>query len=341
MDWYQHLVRPLLFRLTAEQAHTVARRAMRVSWPLRVLGAGGEDDPRLRVDLAGIQLSNPVGLAPGFDKDGRLLASLESLGFGYAVVGSVTEQARPGNPRPRLVRYPHRLSLANAMGLPNEGAQVTAAGLAAHRPRRMAALVSVAGPSAESIVAAARIVAPWAVGLEVGLVCPNSSETERMAELAMLDDLLAGLMTQVRVPVFVKLPPHRGDDERRHVFRMLDACIQGGIAGVSLSGSRRVAEPGLGVGAGSLSGRETFADAYRIVSDVAAQAGGRLVIRASGGVWSGDDALAMMRAGASTVEVYTAFIYQGWRTAGSIKSRLVELLDRSGRASLPELVAGG
>jgi dihydroorotate dehydrogenase len=203
----------------------------------------------------------------------------------------------------------------------------------------MATLVSVAGPSAESIVAAARIVAGSAAGLEVGLVCPNSSETERMAELAMLERLLADLMPEMRVPVFVKLPPHRADHERQHVFQMLDACIQAGVAGVSLSGSRRVTEPGLAVGTGSLSGRETFADAHRIVSDVAQQAAGRLVIRVSGGVWTGDDALAMMRAGARTVEVYTAFIYQGWRTASSIKRRLVELLEDSGSASLPELLA--
>ena len=90
-----------------------------------------------------------------------------------------------------------------------------------------------------------------------------------------------------------------------------------------------------------MSGRETFADAHRIVSDVAQEAGGRLVIRASGGVWSGDDALTMMRAGARTVEVYTAFIYQGWRTAGSIKSRLLDMIERTGCASLADLVANG
>ncbi|HEY7177389.1 MAG TPA: hypothetical protein VH442_20930, partial [Micromonosporaceae bacterium] len=225
MDTYQRLIRPALFRLSAEHAHSVARSAMRVPGPFRLVGQRGTDDPRLAVDLAGIALSNPIGLAPGFDKDGRLLHSLENLGFGYAVVGSVTEEARTGNPRPRLVRYPDRQSLANAMGLPNGGAHVAAAGLAAHAPRRMAALVSVAGPSAKSIIGAAKAVASHAAAIEVGLVCPNSSETERMAELDMLHELLDGLLPVVGRPVFVKLPPHRGEDERVHVFRMVEMCV--------------------------------------------------------------------------------------------------------------------
>jgi dihydroorotate dehydrogenase len=338
LDVYQELFRPVLFRLSAERAHSLGRAALRVSSAFRLFDATQPaDDPRLATDLAGIRLSNPVGLAPGFEKDGRFLPSLERLGFGYVVAGTITEHRQPGNPRPRLVRYPERRSLVNAMGLPNPGAHAAAAGLASHPVRRTTLLAAVGGASPEAIVAAARVIAPHVSALEVGLVCPNASATERMRERAMVDQLLADLMPWVGRPVFVKLPPHRTPDEQRQIFHIIDACTGAGVAGVSVSGGRRVEEPGIAVGRGNLSGRDTTADALRIVADVAQHARGRLLVRAAGGVFTGDDALEMFRAGATTVEIYTAFVYRGWRAARAITTRLVELMDEAGAGSIAEL----
>src|SRR4051794_4392359 len=113
MGVYRRLVRPLLFALPADRAHVLAQRALRWPAPWALFGAGqAVDDPRLRVQLAGMELSNPVGLAAGFDKDGDALPALRHLGFGYLVVGSIMPQPRAGNPLPRNVRYPRRESLA-------------------------------------------------------------------------------------------------------------------------------------------------------------------------------------------------------------------------------------
>src|SRR5689334_6299813 len=159
MDVYKGLIRPVLFRLSAERAHTLGRVALRWSAPYRLLRAAAPaDDPRLATDLAGVRLANPVGLAPGFEKDGWMLRSVQYLGFGYVVAGTITLDPRPGNPRPRLARYPQRLSLANAMGLPNPGAVGAAAGLAAHPVRHTTVMAAVGGDSPEAIVAAARLV---------------------------------------------------------------------------------------------------------------------------------------------------------------------------------------
>src|SRR5262245_45993042 len=115
MDVYARL-RPLLFRLPADRAHDLARLALRVPAAFRLLGRSARwRDPRLATDLAGIPLTNPVGLAPGFDKDGDLLPSLQHLGFGYVVIGSLTPEARAGNPRPRLVRFPDQHTVATFM----------------------------------------------------------------------------------------------------------------------------------------------------------------------------------------------------------------------------------
>jgi dihydroorotate dehydrogenase len=337
MDAYARL-RPALFRLPADRAHDLARFALRFPAPFRLLGRSARlRDPRLATDLAGIRLTSPIGLAPGFDKDGDLLPSLQHLGFGYVVIGSLTPEARAGNPRPRLVRYPDRLSVANSMGLPNHGIDAAVRRLRARPIRHTTVLASVAGFSIESILASVAAIEPLVAAVEVGLICPNTSESERLRELELVGDLVAELGRRRRKPVFVKLPPHHTLEERTRVFAMVDLCLGAGIDGVSLNGGRHVAEPRLAVGRGSLAGRDTFPDALRIVGDVAEHAAGRLVIRASGGVFSGEDAARMLRAGATAVEVYTSFIYRGWGVAGLINRGLLGVLDREGRRSVAEL----
>jgi dihydroorotate dehydrogenase len=338
MDAYAHL-RPALFRLPPDRAHDLARLALRVPAVGRLLGRSARRvrDPRLAIDLAGIPLASPVGLAPGFDKDGDLLPGLQHLGFGYVVIGSLTPEPRPGNPRPRLVRYPDRLSVANSMGLPNRGVDAGVRRLRARPIHRTTVLASVAGFSVETILASVAAIEPRVAAVEVGLICPNSSESERLRELELVGDLVAGLGRRRRKPVFVKLPPYHTAEERGRVMAMVDLCTGAGIDGVSLNGGRPVAEPRLAVGRGSLAGRDTFPDALRIVGEVAERAAGRLVIRASGGVFTGEDAARMLRAGATTVEVYTALVYRGWAVAGLINRGLVEILDREGLPSVAAL----
>jgi dihydroorotate dehydrogenase len=337
MDLYARL-RPALFRLPADRAHDLARLALRVPAAFRMLGRSGHvQDPRLATDLAGIPLANPVGLAPGFDKDGDLLPSLQHLGFGYLVIGSLTPEARAGNPRPRLVRYPDRLSVSNSMGLPNRGVDACVRRLEAKPIRHATVLASVAGFSVESILAGVAALEPLVAAVEVGLICPNTSESERLRELELVGELVAGLGRQCRKPVFVKLPPYHTPEDHARVLAMVDLCIGAGIDGVSVNGGRHVVEPRLAVGRGSLAGRDTFPDALRIVGDVAERATGRLVIRASGGVFTGADAARMLRAGATTVEVYTAFIFRGWGIAGLINRGLLEILDREGVGTVTQL----
>ena len=338
MDVYSAL-RPALFRLPADRAHDLARFALRVPAVFRLLGAAPRRDSRLATDLAGIPLPNPVGLAPGFDKDGDLLPSLQHLGFGYVVIGSLTPEARAGNPKPRLVRYPDRLSVANSMGLPNRGVDAAVRRLGARSIRRTTVLASVAGFSIESILASVAAIEPLVAGVEVGLICPNTSESERLRELELVGELVTALGRRRRKPIFVKLPPHHTPDERARVMTMVDLCVGAGLDGVSVNGGRHVVEPRLAVGRGSLAGRDTFPDALRIVGEVAEHAAGRLVIRASGGVFTGEDAARMLRAGATTVEVYSAFIYRGWRVAGLINRGLSEILDREGLGAVGALRA--
>jgi len=343
---YASLLRPLLFRLSADQAHELARLSLRAT-PLlwSALGSSARwEDPRLATELSGLPLRNPIGLAPGFDKNAEMLPSLSQLGFGYIVVGSITREARFGNPFPRLVRYPSRQSISNSMGLPNRGLAEVVPALS--RPRRSnwpPVIASVAGFSSDELIEAAANVEPHVAAVEIGLVCPNTTETERLEELRIFSALAEGLMRRIRKPLFIKLPPHHSDADRERIFRMLDVCMRVGIHGVSVSGTRPVVESGLGMGRGSLAGREVFADAVRIVEDVVGYTDGGLVVRAAGGVFSGEDALRMLEAGATSVEVYSAFIYRGWGVAGLIKRELIAALGSRGVATLrrPTVVSTG
>jgi dihydroorotate dehydrogenase (fumarate)/dihydroorotate dehydrogenase len=326
---YEALLRPLLFHLSADRAHDLARCLLRSAPPVwGVLGASARrEDPRLATRLGDLWLANPFGLAPGFDKNAEMLPSLAQLGFGYLVVGSITRQPRFGNPFPRLVRYPERWSIANSMGLPNRGLAQAVRALRRPRPRGWPPIVgSVAGFTSDELIEAAVSIEPHVAAVEIGLVCPNTTETERLEEHSIFSALAEGLVQRVRKPLFVKLPPHHSDVDRERIFRMLDVCLRVGIEGVSLSGTRPVVEPGLGMGRGSLAGRDVYEGSVRIVQEVVGYTRRQLVVRAAGGVFTGGQALRMLEAGATTVEVYSAFIYRGWGVAGDLKGELLRAL---------------
>src|SRR5262245_18567515 len=141
MNWYRSMARPLLFAPPPEASHRLARWLLALPLPWERLGRA-ERDPSLELSLASLQLANPVALAAGFDKTGRHVDALGRLGFGYIVCGTFTRHPRAGHPKPRIVRYPRRMSMTNAMGLPNPGAEAAAGTLA--RVRR-------AGPRVASI----------------------------------------------------------------------------------------------------------------------------------------------------------------------------------------------
>lgn len=330
MDLYD-LVRPALFRLAPDRAHDLARLALRMP-PIRTIGAVA--DAALATDLGGVTAPTPVGLAPGFDKDGALLPQLLRWGFGYLVVGSVTLAPRRGNPRPRLARRPDSASLVNAMGLPGPGVDVVVERLRRVRRRVPAAtiIVNVSGNTAEDVAEVARRVRPVASVVELGLFCPNTGDE---AAAVTLPSGFAEAVGRVREvvhdrPLHVKLPAFHDEQGRARVLAMADVCIRAGAQGLSVYGVRRVAEPRLALGAGTLSGGAVRGASLRVVRDVAAHVRGRLRVRAAGGVSSGEDALRFLRAGADAVELYAAVVYRGPRVASTIVRELTEALDADG-----------
>ena len=307
MGLYRWLGRPLRFALPPETAHRLAGAALRLPLPWHAIG-GAAEDPRLRTELAGIRLRNPVGLAAGFDKSCRELHSLGRLGFGYIVGGSVTRKPRRGNPRPRIVRLRDRRSMVNSMGLPNDGASAMARRLRRIR-KTSAVLISLADEEVDDVVANHELLAPLVDGFELNVSSPNSPWRRDRDNEGHLRKMLAELTARRRRPLFVKLPPFRSDEERDAVLALAGIAAEGGADGLTCSNTRPVAEPRLAAGGGGLSGRDLFADTPRIVDEVRRATG--LPINACGGIFNAEDARVCLEAGATTVQVYTGFICEG------------------------------
>jgi dihydroorotate dehydrogenase len=309
MGWYEAVGRRVFFAMDPETAHHVALRLLGLPRPWSRVG-GAVDDPSLRADLAGIALRNPIGLAAGFDKNCAHLDTLGALGFGYVVGGTVTRRARTGNPRPRIARDVPRRSLTNAMGLPNPGAAAVARSLA-HAPKTCPRFVSLADEAVDDAVAAFKLVEPLVDGIELNASCPNVSWGRDRDNEAHLRALVTAFRVRTNKPVLVKLPPFITPTQREVVLALARIGTDAGADGLTTSNARPVKDARLSVGAGGLSGRALWALTPTIVANLREAVGDGVAIQACGGVFTAEDVRACIDAGASTVQVYTALIYEG------------------------------
>ncbi len=322
MGLYRAVGRPLFFALPPEAAHRVAGRVLRLPLPWKAIG-GAHDDPALHTELAGIPLRNPVGLAAGFDKSCRFLPALGDLGFGYVVGGSLTRAPRKGNPKPRIDRRPEDRAIVNAMGLPNRGAEY-----AERRLRRLRktspVLVSLAAEDVYDVVAAHALVEPHADGIELNVSSPSlawASPDERRDHLGRLLD---ALQPRRRKPLFVKLPPV--GDNPTEVLALARAAVDGGASGLTCFNTLPVDEPRLSTGRGGLSGPPLTAGTVEGIREIRREVGDAVALNACGGVTTSADALACLEAGATTVQVYTVFVYEGPRLVRTITEGLAASL---------------
>ena len=332
-EYYRRIVRPLLFGLPAETAQKLAERALRVT-PAWKAGASGPDDTRLRSRWCGIKVSNPVGLAAGFDKDCRLLPSLAAWGFGYVVAGTVTLDPRPGNPRPRLFRDVGDESLTNALGFPGRGLAEAARELARARGRTggVPVAASISGTSVDDVAECRRTLEPLVDAVEVNISSPNTAGLRVFHEAGALADLLGRLNDGRAKPLIVKLPPYPGEDgpETESVLSLARVCRDAGVDGLTAANSRPTEDPRLAVGRGGLSGRPIYERMLDLVRDLRGEVGSGMTINACGGIFTGRHAQEALDAGADTVQVYTGLVYRGPSAVRSIKAEMLDLRGPAG-----------
>jgi dihydroorotate dehydrogenase len=338
-DAYKLLIRPLLFNLPPETAQGVADSILKQPLLWRALSPLLRmESARLEVELAGMRLENPVGLAAGYDKDCQLLSSLSALGFGYVTAGTVTEMPRPGNPRPRILRYSQDESLVNALGFPSKGLEFAASQLeqARYETGSTPVVVSVSGVTADEIVRCHRRLEPLANAVELNISSPNTLGLRVFQEPNALSELLARINEDRRKPLFVKLPPYsspqsmpsEGTEARDRTLRLAAACVERDVNALTVANTWPIRDSRLAVGSGGLSGRAVFPDTVRMVEEVRAEVGDEVAINACGGIFSGQDALKAIQAGATTVQILTGFIYRGPGVVRRINEQLLALMDR-------------
>jgi dihydroorotate dehydrogenase len=328
-----------LRRLDPETAHGLTVRALRAG-----LGphGRGRDDPILATSLAGLALPNPVGLAAGFDKNAEVHAPLLRAGFGWVECGTVTPRPQPGNPRPRLFRLPEDRAVINRLGFNNAGLEAFAANLSG--------LSGVVGANlgankdsedrAADYVAGLRRLAGIPSYFTVNISSPNTPGLRALQSRDALDDLL-GRLREARsgaTPLFLKIAPDLSEPELRDIVESASAY---GLEGLIISNTtldrpedlRAVARGE----AGGLSGAPLFERATRVLRTVAEMRGG-LALIGVGGISSGADAYAKIRAGASAVQLYTALVYAGPGLVARITAELAARLRADGFRSLAEAV---
>ena len=327
---YESAIRPLLFRLPPETAQRAADMALR-AWPLwKAASKLGRPPPHAPASVAGIELSNPVGLAAGYDKDCALLPALSALGFGYLTVGTVTRDARPGNAGRRLLRDAARGALVNSLGFPGKGLDAAARRLERDRSRagNTPIVVSVSGTTIEDIAACRARLEPLADAVEINISSPNTAGLRAFHDKAALGELLGEIAPRRSKPLFVKMPPFPSADAdaERHALglSLAEICVSRGADALTVSNTQPVSDARLGVGAGGLSGKPILRDALRMVAETRARIENAAAINACGGIFTAEDANRALEAGADTVQLLTAFVYRGPGVARDIARGLAE-----------------
>jgi dihydroorotate dehydrogenase len=345
------LARPLLFRLDAERAHGVGKTLLRTvaatprlrrHWERRHRVA----DPRLERSLLGRRFANPVGLAAGFDKDGEVIAALPALGFGFAEIGTVTPLPQPGNPKPRLFRYPRERSLQNRLGFNNRGADALARRLDALPAQLRARLPLGVNLGKNKATPAARAMddyrsllatfAPRADYLVINVSSPNTPGLRDLQSEAFLRPLLAEAGELSACPVLVKIAP---DLEEQQAVDLCAMAVEAGADGVIATNTTvdHALLPGCEA-AGGLSGAVLKEKARNLFAAVARELYGRCVLVSVGGIDGADEAYRRIRAGADLVQLYTALVFAGPDLVAEINRGLLARLERDGLRSLDEAV---
>jgi dihydroorotate dehydrogenase len=337
---------------------------------------GTPRDPRLEVRKMGLVFPSPVGLAAGLDKNAERAAALAALGFGHVELGTVTAEAQGPNPAPNLFRLPADHALVNRLGFPNEGAARVAARIAAKKAS-IGVPVGVSIGKSRSVaiedalpdyVASFRAVKGVADFVVVNVSSPNTKDLRALQAVEIARPLFDALVAEARLsseasekggelegarlrapsnmkasstPVLVKIAPDLADDA---IDALCDAANGAGLAGV-VATNTTIARTGLAtpaeaverIGAGGLSGRPLAARALSVVKRARARLGAEACVIGVGGIDGTDSALAMLRAGADLVQIYTGFVYEGPMLPRTIARGLVARMDEERAATLAEL----
>jgi dihydroorotate dehydrogenase len=356
---------PLLQRMDAEDAHRAAIWAARVG--LLPVARPGSDAECLHTCVLGMDLSNPLGLAAGFDKHAEAMDGLLGLGFGFVEAGSVTPEPQPGNPLPRVFRLPEDRAVINRYGFNSEGMDAAERRLSRWREQRQAAAQGRSSSGSRGVVGinlgknkaqdnavvdynrGVASLGPLADYIVINVSSPNTPGLRNLQGRQQLFDLLKVVKTtrdsldmpdgRPRPPLLVKIAP---DLSQSDLADVCEVVMELGLDGMVVSNTTldrpNTLRSANATEAGGLSGRPLLAKSTRTLANAYNLTGGKVALIGVGGVSCGDDAYLKIRAGASLVQLYSALSLDGPGIVPKIKRELAELLKRDGFAHVEDAV---
>ena len=344
------LLRPILFSLGPELAHSLTLKGL--SLGSRLLPSSNQDDSRLAVEALGLNFSNPLGMAAGFDKNGEVPDALLKLGFGFTEIGTVTPEPQTGNPKPRVFRLIKDQALINRLGFNNNGQKRLVDRLKQRHEvkngsRRIGVIGVNLGANKESLDrildygAGAKVLSPYADYLVVNVSSPNTPNLRGLQSA----EALSAIINQVRssmateVPVLVKIAPDLSKNEIEEIAEIARITSVNGIivSNTTIERPKNIQDQ-LKNEEGGLSGNPLFEPSTRVLSQLYQLTKGQTTLIGVGGVGSAEDVLKKIRSGASLVQLYTALVYKGPGLIKKIKHDLVELLERDGLQNISNAI---
>jgi dihydroorotate dehydrogenase len=328
---YKHFLKPILFRFNPETAHNMIMSSL--TFLRHVPFAGSimrsiykKETPALQKEVFGITFPNPVGLAGGLDKNGEHYNDLANFGFGFIEIGSLTPKPQDGNPKPRCFRVPQDRAIINRFGINNKGVKNAVEQLKKDRPNVIVAAniskntTSINEDAAKDYETSFALLYDFVDMFVVNVSCPNVVGLTALQDISFLSDIVDKLLDLRRYydtyrPILLKVSPDLSSEQLDDI---IDYCLRSGIDGL-VAGNTTRSRDGLTIdpkkieeiGNGGMSGAPVHKKNLELVRYIHTKSEGRLPIIGVGGIMSGEEAQAMMDAGASLVEIYSGFIYEG------------------------------
>jgi dihydroorotate dehydrogenase len=359
---YRSIFRPILFKLSPETAHELALGSLSQLLSSRSIrdfvAARYQISPFGKLKRFGLEFDNPVGLAAGFDKNGRAAHALAALGFGFVEVGTVTSEAQAGNEKPRLFRLPQDRALINRLGFNNCGAKELVANVSRHRPACVLGVnigksrrVAIADAIADYL-ATFETVYHVADYIAVNVSSPNTPNLRELQRHDLLSELLGALQERNRAlalanshdrkPLLVKIAPDLNDAELESIIEVATRVEVAGIIATNTTLSRDGLQTSTdrvkACGDGGLSGAPLQNRSNQVISSIYRATGGKLPIIGVGGVFTAEDAWTKICAGASLIQLYTGFIYEGPSIVRRINEGLATIMKREAFTTIDEAV---
>ena len=328
---YKHFLKPILFRFNPETAHNMIMSSL--TFLRHVPFAGSimrsiykKETPALQKEVFGITFPNPVGLAGGLDKNGEHYNDLANFGFGFIEIGSLTPKPQDGNPKPRCFRVPQDRAIINRFGINNKGVKNAVEQLKKDRPNVIVAAniskntTSINEDAAKDYETSFALLYDFVDMFVVNVSCPNVVGLTALQDISFLSDIVDKLLDLRRYydtyrPILLKVSPDLSSEQLDDI---IDYCLRSGIDGL-VAGNTTRSRDGLTIdpkkieeiGNGGMSGAPVHKKNLELVRYIHTKSEGRLPIIGVGGIMSGEEAQAMMDAGAALVEIYSGFIYEG------------------------------